>query len=88
MPKAERDAEARATAGAGPSAGAPRSSHASASDLAGELAEQAMKTGRAVADGAVKAGTGVAKQALEVGREAADGLIRRVNRKLDDSDRR
>ena len=88
VPKGEREAETRAAEGAGPSAGAPRSSRASASDLAGELADQAMKTGRAVAGGAARAGMGVAEQALQVGRDAADGLIRRVNRKLGDGDRR
>jgi hypothetical protein len=54
----------------------------------GELAEQALQTGRAVAGGAARAGMGVAEQALQVGRDAADGLIRRVNRKLGDGDRR
>ena len=57
------------------------------SDLAEELAEQAITTGRAVAAGAIRAGMGAAEQALEVGREAADGLIRRLNDKLDDRDR-
>ncbi len=84
VPKAEREAETRTAEGPGPSAGAPRPSRPSAADLAGELAEQAIQTGRAVAGGAVKAGMGVAEQAVQVGREAADGLIRRVNRKLGD----
>ena len=86
VPKAEREAESRAAAGPGPSAGAPRPSP-SLSDLAEELAEQAVQTGRAVAAGAVRAGMGAAEQALEIGREAADGLIRRLNDKLDDRDR-
>jgi hypothetical protein len=86
VPKAEREAETRAAAGPGPSAGAPRPSP-SLSDLAEELAEQAVQTGRAVAAGAVRAGMGAAEQALEIGREAADGLIRRLNDKLDDRDR-
>ena len=86
VPKAEREAGSRAAAGPGPSAGAPRPSP-SLSDLAEELAEQAVQTGRAVAAGAVRAGMGAAEQALEIGREAADGLIRRLNDKLDDRDR-
>ena len=86
VPKAEREAETRATAGPGPSPGAPRPSP-SLSDLAEELAEQAVQAGRAVAAGAVRAGMGAAEQALEIGREAADGLIRRLNDKLDDRDR-
>jgi ribosome-associated toxin RatA of RatAB toxin-antitoxin module len=88
VPKAEREAETRAAEGAGPSAGAPRSSRGSATDLAGELAEQAIQTGRAAAGGALRAGVGAAEQAIEIGREAADGLIRRVNRKLGDRDGR
>lgn len=87
VPKAERQAQARADEGAGPSAGAPRPSPSSLSDLAEELAEQALQTGRAVAAGAVRAGMGAAEQALEIGREAADGLIRRLNDKLGDRDR-
>ena len=86
VPKAEREAQAHAAEGSGPSAGAPRPSP-SLADLAGELAEQALQTGRAVAGGAVRAGMGAAEQALEIGREAADGLIRRLNDKLDDRDR-
>ena len=85
VPKAAREAEARSAEG--PSAGAPRPSRGSATDLAGELAEQAIQAGRAVAGGAVRAGIGAAEQALEIGREAADGLIRRVNDKLGDRDR-
>ena len=72
---------------AGPLGREPRDRPPSLADLAGELAEQAIQTGRAVAGGAVRAGMGAAEQALEVGREAADGLIRRLNDKLDDRDR-
>ena len=83
VPKAEREAGPRAAEGPGPSAGAPRPSP-TLTDLAEELAEQAIQTGRAVASGAVRAGMGAAEQMLEIGREAADGLIRRIDDKLDD----
>ena len=84
MPKAEREAETRSSEGPGPSPGAPRPSQGSVADLAGELADQVIQTGRAVASGAMRAGVGAAEQALEIGREAADGLIRRIDRKLED----
>jgi ribosome-associated toxin RatA of RatAB toxin-antitoxin module len=84
VPKAEREAQTRTAEGSGPSAGAPRPSRPSVGDLAGELAEHAIQTGRAVAGGAARAGMGVAEQAVHAGREAVDELIQRLNRKPDD----
>ena len=88
VPMAVRRAGSRGQPGpgAGTSSGAPRPSGArsagSPADLAGELVDRAVGTGRDVAHGAMRAGRGAAEQAADV----AAAILRRVNRKLGDRD--
>ena len=88
VPMAVRRAGSRGQPGPGPgtSSGAPRPSGArsagSPADLAGELLDHAVGSGRDVAHGAMRAGRGAAEQAAHV---AAD-ILRRVNRRLGDRD--
>ena len=83
VPKAEREAATRGGLGPAPSAGAPRASGGSHTDLAGELLGKVVETGRGGVEGAARAGLGVATSALELGVSTVNGLLRRVNDKLD-----